>query len=250
MINFIICEDDNRFRKNIRSFINNYIDMKKFEARIAVETILYKEVLEYVNENATSKNIYILDIELNDTMNGLQLAKKIREHDIYGYIVFVTNHIQLSLMTYKYKIKALDFIVKQDGDIDKRLHEALDVAVNEIKKCEACCEDNKVFIKSGSSMFCISLNNIICIETSSSVYKLIVHTDNKRIEFYSTIKKIREKLDNNFYQIHRSCIINMRHIKEINREKYGMYVLMDNGEKYPLSKKYMRELIEHVKYCS
>ncbi|SHJ73131.1 response regulator [Paramaledivibacter caminithermalis] len=130
MTNFVICEDDNRFRKKILDYINNYIDMQKLEGKITVETILCKEVLEYVKKNGTNKNIYILDIDLNDNMNGLQLAKRIRKYDIYGYIIFVTNHIELSLTTHKYKVRALDFIVKNVDDIKSRLYEAFNVAID------------------------------------------------------------------------------------------------------------------------
>ncbi|WP_084111680.1 LytTR family DNA-binding domain-containing protein [Paramaledivibacter caminithermalis] len=61
---------------------------------------------------------------------------------------------------------------------------------------------------------------------------------------------MREELDDSFYQIHRSCIINIKYIKRISKKKNDMYVLMKNNGKYPLSKKYAKKLTEYVKFSS
>lgn len=103
-------------------------------------------------------------------------------------------------------------------------------------------------IKSGLRNMYISLDEIICIETSPSEHKLILHTRNRRIEFYGTLKKICEELDDSFYRIHRSCVINTNFIKEIINKKNDLHVAMENNEKYPISKKYLKELKEYVKY--
>lgn len=245
MINFIVCEDDNRFRKMILDYIYEYIDSMMLNGQIVLQTILCKEVIEYTKKN-NSRNIYILDIDLNDEINGLQLAKKIREYDIYGYIIFVTSYIELSLETYRYKIKALDFIVKNTCDIRSRLYEALDVAVEELKMIEEVSQQKKVTIKSGSRNMYVPVDEIICIETSSSNHKLIIYTVNRRIEFYGTLKKFCEELDDNFYQTHRSCVVNTKYIKEISRDRNDMHVMMRNGKKFALSRKYVKELTKYV----
>lgn len=249
MINFIICEDDNKIRSNIKDFINKYIDMNKLEAHIPVNTILYNEVLEYVEMNWASKNIYILDIDLNDSINGLQLARKIREHDINGYIIFVTGHIELSLIAYKYRIKVLDFIVKNVDDIKSNLYEAFDVAIKELERYNENTKNRKLIIKVGSNIIYIEFDDIICIETAPAPHKLILYTANTRIEFYGTLKKICKKLDNRFYQIHRSCVINTESIKKISKKENDMHVIMENNNKHPLSKKYVKELTKYI-LCS
>ncbi|WP_432667338.1 LytTR family DNA-binding domain-containing protein [Wukongibacter baidiensis] len=250
MMNFIICEDDNRFRKKIGGYIEEYIDRKRVKGQIVLETTLYKEVLEYVNKNSSHKNIYVLDIDLNDDINGLQLAKKIRAQDIYGYVIFLTNHIELSLATYRYKIKALDFIVKNVSDIKTNLYEAFDAAIDETKKIQEISSEERLVIKSGFSTMYLPLCEIVCIETATIAHKLILYTSNRRVEFYGTLKKVRQELDGDFYQIHRSCVINTKYIKRINRERSDMHVLMKNNVKFPLSKKYAKELIERVENIS
>lgn len=245
MINFLICEDEYRAKKMIRDIVNEYIENKKIEARIAVETSLPSEVLDYVKSNCGINNIYILDISLNDNINGLKLAKKIREYDIYGYIIFVTSYAELSLETFKYKLKALDYIIK-DENVKDRLYEALEVAIEEYSKFTYLGKDKIIKIKFGSKVLTIPLNQIMYIQTSPVEHKLIMTNVNNKTEFYGTIKKIKEELDERFYQIHRSYIVNVNYIKEIFKERFNTYVIMKNNEKCPVSKKYIKGLVEHV----
>lgn len=103
-----------------------------------------------------------------------------------------------------------------------------------------------IVIKSGSQYHNIELKNIIYFETATADRKIIVHTINSKIEFYDTLKNIEEKLNEDFYRCHRAFIINTAHIKQVNTSRHNMYVVMSNGDKCLLSKKYLKGLMKYV----
>lgn len=87
-----------------------------------------------------SKNtgLYFLDICLGTDMNGLILAQKIREIDARCFIVLITSHSEMSLMTFQYKVEALDFILKDNPScIQERIDDCIknvDIKYSNIKK--------------------------------------------------------------------------------------------------------------------
>lgn len=73
MLNFVIC-DDNINTLNKLSLMFESIFMKHdLEAKIAFKTTNETELLSYLNENLI--DVLILDINLNSTSNGIELAK-------------------------------------------------------------------------------------------------------------------------------------------------------------------------------
>lgn len=239
MINFIICEDDKNTRDIIINIVNEYILDKELESNIGFVSDSTEEVIDYVGNNSHKKNIYILDIELKDDQNGMTLARDIRDYDSDGEIIFLTSHTTMVMYVFKYKLKALDFIDKQD-DIKRRLISNFDNIL-----CSLNTENSKrkfIEVKSGSRTYRLDFDEIINIQTTNINGKLRVSTNNAQIEFYGYIKHIIKELDERFYRSHRACIINKDHIKFLNKEKYDLYILMKNGEKSLLSRKYVKGL--------
>ena len=65
--------------------------------------------------------------------------------------------------------------------------------------------------------------------------------DNKEIETLSTIKKMYEKLPDNFIRVHRSFIINLKFIKSFNSN----YVKIEDYT-IPISRAYRKESIKII----
>ena len=62
--------------------------------------------------------------------------------------------------------------------------------------------------------------------------------DKKDIMVYDSLQQILKQLSDDFYQCHRSFIINFNHVKRIEKE----YVVMDNGEHVSVSRLKRKEL--------
>ncbi len=67
---------------------------------------------------------------------------------------------------------------------------------------------------------------------------MYIYTDKKDIMVYDSLQQILKQLPDDFYQCHRSFIINFNHVKRIEKE----YVVMDNGEHVSVSRLKRKEL--------
>jgi len=246
-MNFIICEDNEEDGKKVQTIIEEYMKNCVEKVKIKLITHQFSDVVTYAKNNANKENVYFLDIVFDGyNINGLKIAKQIREYDIYGYIIFITGYQELCMKAFQYKLKALDFICKNDEDIKKRVFECLDIIKKEKAKVVQKQQSETIIIKSGSQYHNVLLKDILYFETATQNRKIIVHTTNSIFEFYDTLKNIEKKLNGDFYRCHRAFIINTNYIKEINVNRGDMHIIMSNGNKCLVSKKYLKGLMKYV----
>lgn len=245
MMEIIICEDDLSQRKKIEKIIIEEASASKYDLKIVLSASKPNEVIDYITISNKSGFIYFLDVELNDSINGIELAKIIRMYDPKGYIVFITSHAELTLLTFEYKVQALDYILKFDTkNLQAKIIECLSVVNNANQKINSI-EKKYISIDGGNRIINLNIEDIIFFETYKD-HRIRVHTLDEIIEFYGSLKEIAEMLPSYFYKSHRSYIVNINYIKEIDK-KTGI-MDMKNGEKCYISKRYMKEIIANVLY--
>jgi two-component system response regulator AgrA len=131
MINVFICEDNLIQRTRLETIINNFLLMEDIDMKLALSTANPEELLTYLHHHSQSQSIFFLDIDLNHTLDGIQLGGQIRDLCIDSKIVFITTHSELAPLTFKYKVEAMDYIVKDDP---KELASRVKDALNQAKK--------------------------------------------------------------------------------------------------------------------
>lgn len=239
MTNIIICEDDNYERKNFETILNDKI--KQYDFQITLSTNNPYEVIKHI-ETIKKRCIYFLDVDLNSDLNGFELAKLIRSHDPSGYIIFLTGHAELTLLTFQYKVQALDYIIKGDiNTVSAKVEECFN-AININLKAVKDKNDNKFPIELGNNIIFLDFDDILFFETADAEHKICVHTSNGQSEFYGTLKDIEKKVTLDFYKTHRSYLVNTKKIKSINKK--SMVVEMNNGEICYISLRYLKGLLK------
>lgn len=227
MLKIYICEDNCKQLERIKKAVKNTILIEELDMEVALATSDPYEILSHV-ENSTEAGIYFLDVELNSAIDGIELASKIRNHDALGFIVFVTTHPELSYLTFKYKVEALDYIVKDEYE---KLESSIRSCIMNINKriVKTKKEVKKFFYaKCGQRVMHIPYEDIILFETAPIPHKVILHTVSRRIEFYGHIGQILSELDDRFYQCHKSYIINRDQITEVDKKNREIYLSGDN----------------------
>jgi two-component system, LytTR family, response regulator AgrA len=245
LLNIIICEDNKEQRIKIETYIKASIEENRYECKIVKTTNNPFEVIEYSKSHIDDTNVYFFDIDLKDEINGIEAAAEIRKVDINCYFIFITGHSEYSMMTFEYKLKALDYIDKANfQNLNKKINECLETVYREYQKIT---NDNKnvgelLIIKSGTRLFNVPLKDVIYIETVSS-HKVKLHSVSSDIEYYGLLKDVMETLDEkDFCRVHKAFIVNIKHVEEFNYKE--MYALMDNGDHCQLSRKYAKGLIK------
>lgn len=239
MLNIYICEDDKTQRNLMTEYVNKVIMIEDYDLKLILSTDDPYKVLSTIDDNP-NVGLYFLDIELASDMNGLTLAQQIRKKDPRGFIVFVTTHSEMCYMTFTYKVEALDFILKDDQDnLHMRIHQCIHNAYSRYSAVNN--HTNQIYaVKIGDKEYCIPVEEILYIETSTSPHKVIMHTPTRILEFNGKIKEIKDELGSNFIICHRSTVINKKHLREVDLKKRT--VTLSNGEVCVVSTRYIHAL--------
>ncbi|EOH80834.1 LytR/AlgR family response regulator transcription factor [Enterococcus malodoratus] len=245
MLGVFICEDNEIQRNQIESFIRRYLLIEELDMEIKVSTDKPEEILVYLEKHPDSRGIYFLDVDLKCAMNGIQLGAKIRERDLHGKIVFITTHDELLALTFKYKVEAMDYILKEGEiiEIREKIQDALKQAQRHFQK-EAEKADDFIQLKIGSQIRVFDLQQVMFFETAPTPHKLILHLSNSTLEFYGKINDV-PSLSSLLVRIHKSYVINYRNIELIDKKKRE--VTMTNGEKCLLSIRLIKQLESTIK---
>lgn len=230
MINFVLCDDNvpslNRLSKMLETiFINNNID-----ANICLKATTPEETLDYTLNNKV--NVLFLDINLNSSLSGCDVADIVRKKNKNVYIVFLTGHLEYALLAYKYK--TFDYIPKPI--IEERLEETV------LRIVEDMTTENVNYIKLNNSKTIINSNEVNYIKKDGM--KLIFCTDNETYETYSSFSKFESCLPENFIRCHKSFIVN---INNVTKFKPNSNILeLKNHETCTLGAKYKNNFMEVI----
>ena len=240
MLNIYLCEDNPKQLQILKDYVEKCILIEDYDLYLRCATRNPKELLESI-PSMNGTGLYFLDIDLNASINGLSLAQKIRKLDPRGFIVFVTTHSEMAYMTFTYKVEAMDFIIKDDfSKLQQKMHQCIIDAY--LRYSSPNNLEQKTFtITSSGKEYCVPLEDIIYFETSENIHKVLLHSENRIIEFHAKLKDIELSLDDRFYRCHRSFIINRHKIKEIDLKEH--IIIMKNDAVCFASSKLIKNLI-------
>ncbi|MCK8058221.1 MULTISPECIES: LytTR family DNA-binding domain-containing protein [unclassified Fusibacter] len=244
MLNIYICEDDPKQRRQIAQTVHNAISIEELDMQIAIRTGDPHELIENIaNKNETG--IYFLDVDLQADINGIQLGEIIRKHDPRGFIIYITTHAEMSLLTFTYKVEALDYIVKDERDkISARIKECL-ININEKYSTAATDVLKSFYVKNKEKTVHMAYEDIVFFETSATAHKVLLHANDRSIEFYSNMNDIKDKLDDRFIRCHRSYIVNLDKLEEV--DKTNRVAKFVNGQSCFISTRGMKLLTDAMK---
>lgn len=195
--------------------VYEYWFLAYFAVYFVVDYILLLEAVK-ASQNT---GVYFLDIELKCDMNGMKLAQQIRMFDPRCFIIFVTSHLELSCMTFQYRVEAMDFVFNDNpAEARVKIRECL---LNALERYTLLT--NKVHktytIEIGERKIIVDYDAILFFETSSNIHKVILHAKDRQIEFSGTMKDLEKALDDSFVRCYRSFLANRKNIKEVDMKK-------------------------------
>lgn len=156
-----------------------------------------------------NKKIYILDIEVPQ-MSGIELAAKIRENDWDCIIIFVTLHPECKNDIFYSRLMAYDYISKYNT-YDKRLEKTIEKAYKIVGK-------KRVFAyKYRNILYRLELDDILYVERLNGTRRNIIYTESgMEYNIVGNLKKIQEQLGEEFAFSHKSCIINLNKVAQVD----------------------------------
>lgn len=231
MLNFVICDDNLNILDKFSKILETIILKHGYDAKIAFKTSDVDELLNYIDENKT--DVLILDINLKSNKSGLEIASQVREKNKDTYFIFTTAHLEYAMMAYKFK--TFDYLAKPVTS--ERLEETI------VRLFEDINGTPKRYIKIDNKKTIIDESEILYIKRDGM--KLIFHTKTRDYETYSSFNKIQNSLPANFIRSHKSFIVNINNIANLDPVTNTIY--FSNGSTCDIGPKFKKILIEEVK---
>jgi len=207
-----ICDDNQQDIERIRRYTLRMIDY-------AVEYVFYTRPEELLRECADAEqkpDMYILDIEMPG-MDGLAVAKQIRETDSKALLVFLTSYTKY--MPSVFEVVTFDFIPKPISE--ERLRVLFEKAGTYLNLT------NQSFSFSYRRVrYSLKFDEILYLEKRGR--QAIIHTKKMKYQSNMNLNEIWGKLDERmFAAVHGSFIVNLKHVHSVSS---GMVMLTDGTE--------------------
>jgi len=188
--------------------------------------------------------LYFLDVDLKMEINGFQLANEIRKYDPRGFIVFITTHSEMSYLTFKYGVEAMDYIIKDFPDeIEDSIHKVIVTAYERYERLKSE-HVRTLSIKTDGRIMYIDEEAILYIESSQIPHKLDMHLKDEIIGFYGCLRDWSNELGDRFFRCHKSFVIHLDSVRELKREE--RMVVMENGDICPVSVQFYKKLLDRL----
>ena len=241
MLSIFICEDHEGQRKTLETTIIHHVNDKKLDMELVLSTNDPLSILDYLEKNPEITGLYFLDVDLGHEMNGITLGAKIRELDDLGKIVFVTTHGELSYMTFRYKVEAMDYIVKDEPlTMIKRVEDCIEIAYE--RHVNDRNPNKEIYtVKIQDRVLRYPYEDIMFIKTSEYPHMLTLHLRNGELEYYGSLSEV-ENVIPSFYRCHKSVVVNPKNVIKINKQKREAFFI--NEDKCKISRRCLKTLIE------
>ncbi len=196
----IIVEDEAEHAKRLELLLKAYQRKHKdcvFDIR------QYDNPHRFLAEYACEADIIFLDIQMPD-IDGLKVAKKIREIDTRVMLIFTTALAQYAIAGYE--VQAFDYVLKPLSEemFEAKLNRALRVLNHN--------HDEKwIDIKTKTETRRIPVNQVTYIEVDN--HDIIIHTTNAYYRHWGNLKEYEQKLSPlHFVRCNTCYLVNLKYV--------------------------------------
>lgn len=264
-IRTLIVDDEVLARENVEALLR-----PDSEIQIAAQCGNGAQALEAIKQH--QPDLLFLDVQMPG-MTGFEVLAKL-PGNLLPQIVFVTAYDHFALQAFE--VQAVDYLLKpfsrrrfaealaraktavrsQDRrDLAKRLDEMMSY----LKKLRAGASgegavlaaksregDGRLFIRCDGEIHALAPEDILWIESDGDYVRL--HVSDKSRFVRMSLHKMMEKLDPaHFVRIHRSTIVNLKHMRKASPALYGEYMVeLTNGTRLKVSRTFVHDLKSHL----
>lgn len=194
------------------------------------------EAMKVMNEREI--DAIFIDINMPD-LNGLDFVESLSKRPL---VVFTTAYAQYAVDSYR--VAPVDYLLKpfSFADFQRAANRILQQFNMHSSPNSPSAVSNSLYVKVEYKYVRIDLKDIRYIEGMSDYLRIFTTTETKPLITHSTLRQIKEYLSPNFLQVHRSYIVNMEQLKEIQQ----MRILMDKDTWIPVGDLYKEEFYDYL----
>lgn len=226
MIRLAVCDDEQAVLDRVERFLAVY--QEKAERCFSVFTFRSPSALLANIADGDDYDVYVLDIEMPE-LDGLTLAKAIREKQEHAVLIFLTSHNSIVITAESIKLEITRYVNKLTMEED--LPEALDVA---IRKAEAQAT-RYLLVTHYRDVIRVPFQDILYAHRSKRLTELVLK-DSSTVSDGRALAVVYQALDDQrFVYIEQGCFVNLDHVTRVK----GSEVFLKNGEKLAISRNYL-----------
>ena len=203
------------------------------------------EAREYLEKEVV--DAIFCDINMPD-LNGMDFVKSLVSAPL---IVFTTAYSEYAVEGFR--VNAVDYLLKPFGLQDflraaQKLKERLIPQLTEAAEASSAATQmaggdvEDIFLKTDYRIVKVSIPNIRYVEAMSEYLKVWIEGEAKPIITLLSMKKMEERLPGYFMRIHRSYIINLNKIQEVNKNR----VILDADTYLPIGDLYKDAFLSYL----
>lgn len=219
-VNVILCDDDPAFLHTFRDDISLVFE----KLNVKVEIAAFGRSDDIPVERLVACDMAFFDIDFEDEVtNGIDIARKLREHNQRTLIFFVTNFIDYAPAGYE--VRAFRYILKRDrGDVLERyIMQAIEQLAD---------EQEYLRLSGGDEVIDIPLDRISYIEVMN--HDVSIHTVDGSHTLPGSLSSLEDELGKcGFLRIHNSYLVNMRYIGKYRSRE----CILNDGTVLPVSER-------------
>jgi len=173
------------------------------------------------------------DINMPD-LNGMDFIKSLAAPPL---VVFTTAYAEYAVEGFR--VNAVDYLLKPFG-LDEfrraanRLQERLTSEAQQQTASAVHADDDSLYVKTDYRVVRIQVSKIRYVEAMSEYLRIYVEGEPKPVITLLSMKKMEEWLPDTFMRIHRSYIVNLQQIQEVNKNR----VILDADTYLPIGDMY------------
>ncbi len=198
-----ICEDEQNQIDHITSVVSAWSIKNGYHC--AVNTFPSAEAFLFEYEDDKAYDILLLDVEMKH-VTGIELARRIRKDNSRAEIIFITSHFEF--IGEGYEVDALHYLIKPISG--EKLMNVLSKAAEKLS-----FEPPSLVISCEGETVRLFESDILYVE--SVLHYIIIRTKEREYKIKENISAFEQKLSDDFYRIHRSYLISLKHITRISR---------------------------------
>lgn len=220
MIKIAILEDNVSQMENLNSLLNKYSK----ENNLDIEINTFTNSIMFSDSFSPIYDVIFLDIEMPD-IDGLTIAKKIRQLDKNTVLIFVTNLLKYA--TKGYAVNATDYLLKPVKYTD------LTMTMGRVQEIISSKEDIFATINTKDGIRRISLNEIYYIEVQK--HYLTYHTLKDEYVERGTLKNLEQNMPTSFAKCASCYMVNLKYVSFLDKETVtvGPFNLSVSRRAYP-----------------
>lgn len=218
-MNIVICDDNPIICEDISNYINNHF---KCTVSIAANSAQLFDIIE----NSENKiDALILDIVLNESKNGIEIASSIHNKYPMIKVIFLTGYDDQYYSRIFSDFQPFGFVAKPVQ------YNILNFFLKKIQ-IELIRKNEHIEFTSDYKSHRLMAKDIVCVQSRKRICE--ISTETNVYSAYAKISDIEKQLPENFIRCHQSYIVNIEYIESTT----GKHLILKNGDHIPVSRKY------------